>query len=81
MAQRFHFDLLNGSSSVRDHEGIEARDLDQAVEEARAVLEEIRGSDEPSDDEEGWVLIIRDAAGEALMTMPLIQPRMVASAA
>ena len=72
MPPRFYFDLTNGLEIIRDHHGIEVRDLDQAVAEARAVLEETRDSKDLVEDEEGWVLTIRDAAGETLMTLPVI---------
>ncbi len=42
MLTRFYFDLQNGSSSLRDHEGVEARDLDEAINEARSVIAEMR---------------------------------------
>lgn len=32
----------------------------------------MRDSDELSGDEEGWLLIIRNKAGDALMTLPII---------
>lgn len=48
MAQRFYFDLRSGHDCIRDDEGVEASDLDQATGEAEAVLGEMRGSKELS---------------------------------
>lgn len=77
MSQRFYFDLTNGRSTIRDEKGIRISNLDEAAKCARTVIEEMRDSGEQSEDEEGWVLIIRDAAGEALMTLPVV-PRVPA---
>ena len=71
MSSRFYFDLTNGLETIRDHQGVEARDLDQAIEEARVVINEMRDSGELSEDEEGWILIIKDAEGDTLMTLPV----------
>lgn len=51
---------------------MQAHDLDQAIEEARVVIEEMRGSGELSEDEEGWALVIKDAARETLTTLPVV---------
>jgi hypothetical protein len=75
LPSRFYFDLTNGQSNIRDAESVRLTDLAEAIREARSVLEEMRRSDELSEDEEGWFLIIRDAAGEALMTLPVVPAR------
>lgn len=72
MFQRFFFDLTNGPSSIRDEAGIWAADLDTAVKEARIVIEEMRDNEELTEAEEGWLLVIRDAEGEAVMTLPVV---------
>ena len=74
MLQRFYFDLKEGFSFIRDSEGVEAPSLDQAAEEARLVIKEMLGNEELSADDAGWLLIIRDAAGETLLTMPIVEP-------
>lgn len=71
MLQRFYFDLKEGFSFIRDHEGVEARSLEQAIKEARVVIEEMRDSGGLCEAEKGWVLVIRDGAGDTLMTLPV----------
>lgn len=71
MAQRFYFDLTNGPATIRDDEGVEARSLDEAMREAAAVLEEMRGIADPSARHESWKLVIRAEGGGALGTLPL----------
>lgn len=71
MQKRFYFDLTNGQKFIRDDEGVEADDIDQATKEAQVVLNEMRGSQELSSIGDGWRLIIRDENGRALRTMPL----------
>lgn len=71
LAQRFYFDLKNGHDFIRDDEGVEARDLEQATTEAQVVLEEMRRSDELSSQGDGWSLVIRGESGEPLKTLPL----------
>lgn len=41
MFRRFYFDVDNGRETVRDDEGVEAEDLEQALSDARAVIGEI----------------------------------------
>lgn len=48
LAQRFYFDLHNGHDFIRDDEGVEASNLEQATVEAQVVMEEMRESDELS---------------------------------
>lgn len=71
MLQRIFFDLQNGSSFLRDTEGVEARDIDQALVEARAVIEEMRGSKDLASADD-WHLVIRDESGATLRTLPVI---------
>lgn len=72
LAHRFYFDLTYRSSSIRDDVGVEARDIDQAVEEAQVVIEEMRGRHELASLED-WNMAIRDESGATLMTLPLTQ--------
>lgn len=62
---RFYFDLQNGSGVIQDHEGAEAIDIDQAVEQAVEAIQEVRESEEVAPDG-SWVLIIRDSDGAIL---------------
>ncbi|WP_375408133.1 DUF6894 family protein [uncultured Methylobacterium sp.] len=71
MVQRFHFDLTNGEELIRDTEGIEASGPDEAIEEARAALADVRGNEDAAVPTEGWQLIIRDASGVTLKAISL----------
>ena len=71
MTQRFYFDLTNGPATIRDDEGVEASDLDEATEEAKAVLREMRDSADLSVRYESWNLVIRAEGGHPLKTLPL----------
>lgn len=72
MTQRFYFDLTDGESVLRDDTGVLAPDLDEAIEAARAVLEEMRDSGDLSDGEDDWLLVIKDEARRALTTLPVV---------
>ena len=66
MLKRFYFDLVNRETILPDEVGVEAADLDEALEEAASALEELRDSGEAADLGEGWQLLIRDRAGTIL---------------
>lgn len=71
MAQRFYFDLKNGHDFIRDNEGVEAHDLDQATDEAQAVIDEMRDRDDFAASNGEWSLAIRDERGTTLKTLPV----------
>lgn len=60
---RFHFDLTNGRTTMPDLEGAEAADLDEAIEQAGQVIEELRCGGDLMDVDGRWELVIRDAGG------------------
>jgi hypothetical protein len=72
LAERFFFDLTNGQSTIPDEGGVLATDVDEAIAQAEAVLGDMRADDELSDDDGAWAMIIRDAAGRLLMTLPIV---------
>ena len=72
MAEHFFFDLTDGSSMISDEDGVIAVDLDEAVTQAGAVLEEMRRSGEFSNSDEAWMLIIRDEVGRTRVTLPVV---------
>ena len=41
MLRRFYFDVGNGQETIRDDEGVEAEDLEQALSDARTVISEM----------------------------------------
>jgi hypothetical protein len=71
MSARFFFDLVCGDEVIRDEEGVEARDLDQALTEARSTVAEM--ADEVAEDSSGqpWVLIVRDDTGALVGRLPI----------
>ena len=71
MGPRFYFDLTNGQELIRDAEGIDASGPDEAKKEAKAALDELRGSHEADMPDVGWQLIIRDENGVTLETLAL----------
>lgn len=71
MSQRFHFDLTNGEKLIRDDEGVDASGPDEAIEEAQAALEYMRGNEEVLAPGDGWQLIIRDESGLTLKAIAL----------
>jgi cytosine/adenosine deaminase-related metal-dependent hydrolase len=68
---RFHFDLTNGQTTMRDHEGAEANDLAEAIEQARTVIDELRIGGELMDVGDNWQLVIRAPDGTELQFIPI----------
>ena len=71
MGRRFYFDLTNGQDLIRDDEGVVATNLGEAVKEAQAALDDMRGRHPGDFPGTGWELIIRDEDGATLKTLPL----------
>ena len=71
MGRRFYFDLTNGEDLIRDDDGVDASGLDEAIKEAQAALDEMRGSHSADMPGAGWKLIIRDEDGAIQKTLPL----------
>lgn len=68
---RFYFDFENGREKICDDEGVEADDLDQALEDAQSAIQEIAQElkdgalgDEP-------MLIVRDENGSSVARLPV----------
>ena len=72
MLKHFYFDLVNQETILPDDVGVEAADLDEALEEAASALEELRDSGEAADLGEGWQMVIRDKAGRVLRKLPIV---------
>jgi len=68
---RFHFDLVDGHTTIRDAEGVEAEDLSHALEQAQAALEEMRASGDLAALHGGWQLMVRSESGTVLATLPV----------
>ena len=71
MPIRFYFDVDNGRDTIRDHEGVEAADLAEALAEACSVIQEM--ADEIRADALGadWTLVVRDASGTVVARLPI----------
>ncbi|GLS44387.1 DUF6894 family protein [Methylobacterium brachythecii] len=65
MPARFHFDLVKDAEIIRDMDGVEATDIESAIEQAEICLREFRDAGELSGNE-GWTLVIRDEIGTEL---------------
>ncbi|GLS46904.1 DUF6894 family protein [Methylobacterium brachythecii] len=63
MPARFHFDVVRDDEVIRDEDGVEAEDLDDATEQALLCIEEMTSTGELSDGD-GWCLVIRDETGD-----------------
>jgi hypothetical protein len=63
VAERFYFDVENGQDTIRDEEGVEAASLDEALAEARSVIDEMADEVQAADPSGTWTLVVRDAAG------------------
>ncbi len=68
---RFHFDLVNAHTTIRDPKGVEAEDLSHALEQAQTTVEEMRASGELAALHDGWQLVVRSQSGTVLATIPL----------
>ena len=70
MTERYHFDLERGRDVMRDEEGVEADNAGQAIEQALAVLEEIRANGE-IEAISRWELVIRNDHGTAVKRLAI----------
>ncbi|MDR7039309.1 MULTISPECIES: DUF6894 family protein [Methylobacterium] len=71
MPQRYFFRLVQAQAVIEDPTGVVADDLDQAITEARAAVEELRLVGELPDDAGAWRMEIRDEAGSLLHVLSL----------
>lgn len=72
LAQRFHLDVTDGQTTIRDEVGVLAPNLNEAIRQAEEVLGEMHRNNEFSSGDEAWKLIIRDVAGDILVTLPAV---------
>ncbi|WP_018261435.1 DUF6894 family protein [Methylobacterium sp. WSM2598] len=69
--QRFYFDLADGVTTIRDEEGVEAANPDEALEAAEAVIQETRANGELAQLGDGWTLCIRADTETVLAILPV----------
>jgi hypothetical protein len=74
LAERFYFDLTDSSTTIRDETGVVAFDLNDALRQAAEVMAEMQNDDEHEADAHKWIIVVRDSAGKAVTTMPLVPP-------
>jgi hypothetical protein len=63
-----HFNLVNGSESIRDEEGTEVADVPQAKAEVLSAIREMRNE---GGDWAGWRLVATNRSGEQLFSLDL----------
>jgi len=71
MLQRFYFDVDNGREIVRDDEGVEAEDFEQALADARSVISEMAAELAVANLSGPCSIIVRDETGLTLAQVPL----------
>lgn len=67
---RLYFHLVDQQEAIRDLEGVQVTDLEQARAEALQAVEELRMED-PTQDWSGWTLRISDETGRVLLSLDL----------
>lgn len=71
MLRRFYFDVDNGRETIRDDEGVEAADLEQALTDARGVIGEMADDLGTTDLNNPWTLVVRDEMGSTVAHVPI----------
>lgn len=69
--ERFYFDVENDRERIRDAVGVEAESLEEALAEARSVIDEMAGSVGTGETGASWTLVVRDAAGSVVGRLPI----------
>jgi dissimilatory sulfite reductase (desulfoviridin) alpha/beta subunit len=72
---RFYFNLLSIDEKIVDEEGVEARNIDEAIAQALKAIEELKGEDGTDIGDWGsWSLEVTDAQGTILCSINLGRP-------
>jgi len=71
MLRRFFFDVDNGQETIRDDDGVEAADLEEALAEARRVISEMADELGATDIDNAWTLVVRDETGLPVARVPI----------
>jgi hypothetical protein len=71
MLRRFYFDVGNGRETIRDDEGVEAEDLEQALSDARTVISEMADELGATGIGNSWTLVERDETGLPIAHVPI----------
>jgi hypothetical protein len=69
---RVYFHLKNGAETIRDLDGVEVSDLEEARVQAGRAIEELRQEDPlAAEDWSGWRLDAADESGRLLFSLEL----------
>lgn len=63
MVARFFFDLVSDEEVIRDNVGVEAQDLNQALDVARSIITEMAEEIAETHPDGLWELVVRDDRG------------------
>jgi hypothetical protein len=69
---RCYFHLINGPDIIRDTDGIEVDDVEEARTQALKAIQELRSNQEMADEDwQGWQLDVVDESGMLLFSVNL----------
>ncbi|MDP4005670.1 hypothetical protein [Methylobacterium sp. NEAU K] len=71
MPERFYFDVENSRERIRDEVGVEAGSREEALAEARSVIEEMADHVGVTESDDPWMLVVRDGAGFLVGRLPI----------
>lgn len=71
MRIRYRFDLESCDDAIPDETGVFADDIDLAIEEAAAVIREMRANGGLVKEGDHWELVIRDEEGAELKRLAI----------
>lgn len=71
MSRRFYFDVDNRQQIVRDDDGVEAEDFEQALADARSVISEVTAELDVTNLSGPCSIIVRDETGSTVAHVPL----------
>lgn len=71
MLKRFYFDVRNGQETLWDHDGVEAKDMEEAIATARSVLSEMADDLASTGIDSPWTLVVRDETGLQVAHIPV----------
>lgn len=71
MLKRFFFDVINDESIIVDEQGVDAANLEQALDDAKIVLGQIADELGASSIKDSWTLVIRDQSGMTVAHIPI----------
>jgi hypothetical protein len=71
MLRRLYFDVSNGQEAIRDEEGAQAENLQQALADAHDVIGERADDLGAADRNNSWTLIVRNGTGLTVAHVPI----------